>query len=86
MAENPTDSDEGRKFRVTIIKRIPAPEGMAGDEWYRYVIDHVSSKIEGKRSGTYSSVQRYAEEYADNLNQRAKLGYSAYAAKKQRTT
>lgn len=85
MAENPADHDQARKFRVTLIKRIPTPEGMVGDEWYRYVIDHASSKIEGKRSGTYSSVQRYAEEYAENLNQRSNLGYTAYATKKQRT-
>jgi hypothetical protein len=54
------------------------PEG----EWYEYIIGRGSSSIRGKRAGSLKAVTEYVEEYADNLNQRAALGYSAYAARK----
>ena len=74
--------DNSRIYRVGLIEAIPTPDGMEGDDWHRYVIEHPSSKIEGKRSGTLSSVKAYAEDYAEKLNQRALLGYSHYNAKK----
>jgi len=82
MTEPSPNEEFERKFRVTTIEKTEPPEGVEGGEWYHYVIDHHASKIEGKRSGTLQSVRSYVEEYADNLNQRATLGYSAYAARK----
>ena len=73
---------ELRKFPVTSIEKTDPPEGETEGEWYEYVIGHGSSEIKGKRSGSLKSVTAYVKEYAENLNQRSALGYSAYAARK----
>jgi hypothetical protein len=72
----------GREFVVTEIVEIEPPDGESRGTWYRYTIEHGLSPIEGIRSGTLKSVRRHAEEFAENLNQRALYGYSAYAARK----
>jgi hypothetical protein len=69
-----------RKFNITLIEKTDPPEGMQEGEWYRYVIGKGSSEIQGKRPGTLESVTEHVNEYIANLNQRASLGYSAYAA------
>ena len=73
-----------REFVVTDIVEIDPPQGESRGTWYRYTIQHGLSPIEGMRSGSLKSVRRYAEEFAENLNQRALLGYSAYATRKVR--
>jgi hypothetical protein len=76
-------AQENRKYNIQSIEEIEAPEGMdSGQQWYQYVISHGPSRIEGKRPGTLESVKKHAEEYTENLNQRATLGYSAYATRK----
>ena len=82
MAEIPDEEPVESKFPVSSIEKTEPPEGVTGGEWYEYVIGRGSSVITGKRSGTLKAVTEYVEQYADNLNQRAKLGYSAYAARK----
>ena len=37
---------------------------------------------DGKRAGSKKAVTGYVEEYVENLNRRATLGYSAYATRK----
>ena len=71
-----------REFIVAEVVRIERPDGVAGGNWYRYTIEHGSAPIEGIRSGSLQSVRQHAEEFADNLNQRALHGYSSYAARK----
>ena len=71
-----------RKFPIARIERTEPPAGVTEGEWYEYVIGLGSSAITGKRSGSLKAVTEYVEEYAENLNQRATLGYSAYAARK----
>ena len=71
-----------REFVVTDVVETDPPQGVSGGSWFRYTIGHGSSPISGIRSGSLKSVRLYAEEFADNLNQRAMLGYSAYAARK----
>jgi hypothetical protein len=71
-----------QQFRVTQVEPIDPPEGMPDGEWHSYIIEHESSRIDGKRPGTRRAVTRYAEDYAENLNERSSLGYSAYAARK----
>lgn len=71
-----------RQFHVSRIEKIEPPEGTTGDDWYEYTIGEGSSAITGKRSGSLKSVRLHAEEFAENLNQRAALGYSAYAARR----
>mgnify|MGYP001811705297 FL=1 len=81
-----TDSSDSepnvRKFPVTSIEKTDPPKGVTEGEWYEYVIGQGTSEIKGKRSGSLKSVTAYVKEYAENLNQRSTLGYSAYAARK----
>ena len=71
-----------RKFPVTSVVKTDPPDGVTEGQWYEYVIGLGSSAITGKRAGSLKSVTEYAEDFADNLNRRAALGYSAYAARK----
>lgn len=71
-----------REFFVIDVVEIDPPNGVSRGNWYRYTIGHGSSPITGRRSGTLQSVRRHAEEFAENLNQRALLGYSAYATRR----
>lgn len=82
MSEQPAEEVFDRKFRVTSIEKSKPPEGMDGGDWYDYVISQGPSQISGKRPGTLESVTEHAEEFVENLNRRAALGYSAYAARK----
>lgn len=70
------------KFPVNSIEKTEPPAGVTEGEWYEYIIGLGSSAIKGKRAGSLIAVTEYVEEYADNLNRRAALGYSAYAARK----
>ncbi len=69
-----------RFFCVTSIEKTEPPAGVIEGEWYQYTNGHGDSAIHGRRSGSLQSVTRHAEEYAENLNQRTLLGYSANAA------
>ncbi len=80
--DTPENSSSTRKFPVTSIEKTEPPKGVTEGEWYEYVIGEGSSAIRGKRSGSLKAVTEYVEEYAENLNQRSTLGYSAYAARK----
>jgi len=84
-----TDSSDSevkvRKFPVTSIEKTDPPEGVTEGDWYEYIIGEGTSEIKGKRSGTLKSVTAYVKEYAENLDQRSTLGYSAYAARKPTT-
>lgn len=59
-----------KPYKVIEIEKIEAPEGMVGDNWYRYVIDYGQSQIEGKKPGTLKLVKQHAESVADDLNTR----------------
>jgi len=85
MAKSSDSELDVRKFPVTSIEKTDPPNGETEGEWYEYVIGHGTSEIKGKRSGTLKSVTAYVKEYAENLNQRSTLGYSAYAARKPST-
>ncbi len=85
MAKSSDSELDVRKFPVTSIEKTDPPKGVTGGEWYEYVIGHGTSEIKGKRSGTLKSVTAYVKEYAENLDQRSTLGYSAYAARKPST-
>ena len=57
-------------YKVIEIEKIETPEGMVGDNWYRYVIDYGKSQIEGKKPGTLKVVKQHAESVAEDLNTR----------------
>ena len=73
-----------REFVVIDVVATDPPEGITGGNWFRYTIGHGSSPITGIRSGSLKSVRRHAEEFAENLNQRALHGYSAYVTRRSR--
>ncbi|UCH40808.1 MAG: hypothetical protein JSU67_03690 [Gammaproteobacteria bacterium] len=83
MSEESANLDE-RQFQLTRIEKTTAPAGEADQQWYEYVIGEGTSAIRGKRAGSRKSVKQYAEEFAENLNRRANLGYSPYAARTTR--
>ncbi len=81
-APEPEDKSEERHFAVTSVKKTDPPAGASGEKWYQYVIGRGDSAIKGKRAGTLKSVTQHAKEFAENLNRRASLGYSPYAARR----
>lgn len=58
------------KYRVIAIEKTTAPEGMPGDDWYRYVIKKGNSVMECKKSGTLKTVTAHAENAAELINSR----------------
>lgn len=86
MSEEQDNDVFDRNFKITKIEKIDPPEGMPDGDWYHYVIGRGTSEIQGKRPGTLESVTEHAEEFIENLNRRALLGYSAYAAPKPAKT
>ncbi len=76
------DDEIGCKYPVTRIEKTDPPPGEEDGEWYEYVIGEGASAITGKRAGSKRAVTRYAKEFAENLNQRSALGYSAHAARR----
>ena len=58
------------KYRVTEVEKTTTPEGMTGDNWYRYVIQKGNSVMECKKSGTLKTVTQHAKNAADLINSR----------------
>ena len=68
------------KFNVMDIEKISTPDGMAGDNWYQYVVGEGTSEIKGLTMGTLNQVTEHANKVADDLNERSKgkkTGYSS---------
>jgi hypothetical protein len=84
MTPEQEDKQRDHKYRVVSVEKTTPPEGMPDGNWYRYVIGQGTSRIEGIRLGTLKAVTRHAEEFAENLDTRTSIGYSAYAARKQK--
>ena len=77
------EGNERQKHRVISIEKTDTPEGMTGDNWFRYVIGKGTSRIEGLRTGTLKAVTQHAEAYAEELNARGVRGYSASVTRKK---
>lgn len=58
-------------YQVVTVEKIDTPEGMEGNNWYRYVIDYGKSVIEGKKPGTLKVVKAHAESVVKELNSRS---------------
>lgn len=67
------------KYIVESVEKIETPEGMPAGNWFRYVISHGKSKIDGTKPGTLKGVTKHAEAMVDDLNIRAKNNRSTYA-------
>ncbi|UCH52387.1 MAG: hypothetical protein JSW09_07090 [Pseudomonadota bacterium] len=73
-----------KNFNVVAVQKTEAPKGAPRGTWYRYVIEGGTrrSRITGCRSGSKEQVQRHAEGFADELNARARRGYSVFAPRR----
>ncbi|MDX2477680.1 MAG: hypothetical protein QNL05_09985 [Gammaproteobacteria bacterium] len=58
------------KFEVTEVEKTTAPEGMPGDNWYRYVIQKGKQVIDCKKTGSLKAVTEHAESVAELINSR----------------
>lgn len=69
------------QFAVVSIEKTSAPEGSEGGNWYQYIVARDNSKIVGNMRGTLQQVTKYADEFVENLNNRASLprGRSSWA-------
>lgn len=73
-------------YSVVNVEKIDTPEGLPGDNWYRYVIDFGRSTIEGKKAGTLKLVREHAEAVVEDLNSRsfASGNSSTYASRSRK--
>jgi hypothetical protein len=58
------------EYQVTTVEKTTAPEGMLGDNWYRYVIQRGKQVIDCKKNGTRKAVTEHAESVAELINSR----------------
>ena len=73
------------KFNVMNIEKTSTPDGMAGDNWYQYVVGQGTSEIKGLTMGTLNQVTEHANRVANDLNDRSKgkkTGYSSNQSQK----
>jgi hypothetical protein len=66
-------------FSVENVQRTDPPEGADRGTWYSYVVSNEKSRITGCRRGSRDQVRKYAESFAEVLNDRARRGYSVWA-------
>lgn len=65
------------KYQVIMVEKTTAPEGFAGDNWFRYVIQRgnlVNSIIECKKTGSLKTVTEHAKGQAEIINSRNTKG------------
>jgi len=73
-------------YRVLNVEKIDTPEGLEGNNWYRYVIDIGRSTIEGKKAGTLKLVKEHADAVVEDINSRsfASGNTGAYASRNRK--
>ena len=64
------DDSIKNEYQVTTVEKTTAPEGMLGDNWYRYVIKRGKQVIDCKKNGTRKAVTEHAESVAELINSR----------------
>ncbi|MDH5784427.1 MAG: hypothetical protein OEZ16_02325 [Chromatiales bacterium] len=75
---------EKHLYQVVAVEKIDTPDGMDGNNWYRYLIQRKGSAIDGMKSGTLNSVTLHAESVASDLNDRiGGRSVSAYATRRR---
>jgi hypothetical protein len=65
-----SDETTVNEYEVTKVEKTTAPEGMPGDNWYRYVIRRGNQVIDCKKNGTRKAVVEHAESVAEQINSR----------------
>ena len=74
------------KFSVMNIEKTSTPAGMAGDNWYQYVVGEGSSEIKGLTMGSLKHVTEHANKVAEDLNERSKGKKSGYSSNQNNKT
>ena len=64
------DDEEKMLYQLESVEKCSPPTGIAGVDWYYYVIVRGISRIDGKRSGTLKEVTAHAKDLADRVNKR----------------
>jgi hypothetical protein len=67
---NPVPRQLPESFELNDIKRTKAPDGGAGQDWYRYIITQGPNKITGYRQGSQRAVTKAVKEIVLELNER----------------
>ncbi len=75
-------SDSGG-FTVVEVNECDAPFGTDDTTWSEYVVANRHTSIVGKNRGSTRQTLRYARQFAEELNARAKTGYSAFSPRRQ---
>lgn len=70
-------------FDLKSVEKVDAPEGLPGDNWYRYVLECGENTIEGHKPGTLRAVTQHAQTVVDDLNERKDRKGSTYAPRAQ---
>ena len=88
MSEHEPISNEviKTKFNVMSIEKTSTPEGMAGDNWYQYVVGQGSSEIKGLTMGTLKQVTEHVNNVAADLNDRSKGKKTGYSSSQNNKT
>ena len=73
------------EFTVVAVNECAAPQGTDDTKWSEYVIANRHTSIVGKSPGSLAQARRYARQFADELNARARGGHSVWAPRKQVT-
>ena len=64
------DEPSKNQYEVTSVEKTTAPEGMSGDNWYRYVITRGEQVIDCKKTGSLKTVTEHAASVAELINSR----------------
>ncbi|MBI3771358.1 MAG: hypothetical protein HY272_01435 [Gammaproteobacteria bacterium] len=57
------------RYRVMLVEETCPPDGMSG-LWHRYVIGVDEARIEGRKPGSLTDVEKHAELMVEGLNER----------------
>jgi len=66
---------QGHDYHVTSVEQIIPPPRTGEEKWFAYILQSADSVIKGQRSGTREKVMQHAEDFAEELNARNRLGY-----------
>jgi len=65
------------KYQIITVEKTTAPDGMPGDNWFRYIIqkgDLTNSIMECKKTGSLKTVTEHAKDQTEILNARNSKG------------
>ncbi len=86
MHQSPqTQRDSTRHFRVALVEKSAVPQGAAGDDWYRYVLESGYAAITGWRRGSLQEITQHAIHCTEELNARSATGFSPRAYRRKTT-